>query len=75
MDHVPQKVGLPGLTEAANPNMRQDFLLQNILGILDALFSGHSSLGPPHCNEVQGDGLLLDDKGLVQGWLQLWPEL
>lgn len=74
MDHVSQKVGLPSFTEAADPNMGQEFLLQNVLGILDALLPGHSGLGSPHSNEVHSDGLFLDDKCLVQGRLQLWTK-
>lgn len=51
--------------------MRQELLLENVLGVLDPLFPGDSRLGSSHTDEVLGHLLLLDDKGLVQRRLQL----
>lgn len=71
MDHVSQEVGLPGFTKTADPNVRQELLLQDVLGILDPLVSCHSRFGSSHSNEVHGNGLFLDDESLVQGGLKL----
>lgn len=51
--------------------MREEFLLEDIFGILDSLFLGHTRLGPPHADKVQSHILFLDYKGLIQRWLEL----
>ena len=68
---LPKEVGLLGLAEAADTDVRQELLLENVLGVLDPLFPSDSRLGSSHTNEVLGHLLLLDDKGLVQRRLQL----
>jgi len=68
---LPKEVGLLGLAEAADTDVRQELLLENVLGVLDPLFPGDSRLGSSHTNEVLGHLLLLNDKGLVQRRLQL----
>ena len=64
--HVAEEVGLPGLTEAADSNMRKEFLLEDVFCILDPLLPRHSGLGSTNTNEVECYILLLNNKGLVQ---------
>ena len=65
--NIPQEISLLGLTETADPNMREELLLQNVLGVLDPLLPGHSRLRSPCANEVQCYTLLLDDECLIKG--------
>ena len=51
--------------------MRQELLLENVLGVLDPFVPGDTRLSSPHSNKVLGHLLLLDDEGLVQGRFQL----
>ena len=67
--HVPQEVGLPRLAELGDTDVGQHLLLQNFLGVLDPLLLGDSGPGAPGTDEIQGDVLLLNDKGLVEGGL------
>ena len=62
----PQEVSLLGLTEAADPNMRKQLLLQYVLGILDPVVPGHPGLSSSHTDEVEGHILFLNHKGLVK---------
>ena len=71
MHHVAKEVGLPGLTEAADPNVREELLLEDVFGILDSLLPGHSRLGPTNTNEIESHVLLLNNKGLIQRGLEL----
>ena len=67
----PQEVGLLCLTEAADPDVRQQLLLQDVLGILDPVLASHTRLCPTNTDEVESNVLFLDHKGLVQRRLQL----
>ncbi len=90
VDHVAQEVGLPGLAEVRNSNMRKHLLLKNFvcvsgkkgrwdwgglfclgtkMGSLYPLLFGDAWPGTSGANKVKSHILLLDDKGLIKGWL------
>ena len=72
LTHSPQEVGLLGLAEAADAHVRQQLLLQDVLGILDPMLPGHSRLRPTHTDEVEGHILLLNHKRFIERRLQLY---
>ena len=67
MTDIPQEISLLGLTETADTNMREELLLQDVLGIFDPLLPGYTGLCSPCANEVQCHTLLLDDECFIKG--------
>lgn len=67
----PQEVGLLGLTEVADANVRQHLLLQNFFGIFDSSLFRHARFGSSGADKVQRHILFLDDKSFIQRRLHL----
>ena len=69
--HAPEEVGLLGLAEVADADVRQHLLLQDLLGVLDSLLLGDAGPCATRADEVQGHVLLLNDERFVQRRLHL----
>lgn len=66
MLYIPEKVGFLGFTEVTDADMRQNFFLQDLPGILDPLLSCHARLGATGTDEVESYQLLLNHKCFIQ---------
>ncbi len=64
--YSPEEIGFLGLTEAADSDVRQELLLEDVFGVLYPLLPRHPGLGTSHTNEIQSYVLLLNDEGFIQ---------